>query len=107
MAVMMTMMMTTMMMALIQLIMMNVLLLMIDDASMDTKSDDFAKSDGPTERRSDGPMDRQTQRLIGMRWTHPKRRIFFEIVLRPPPGVYTTTFVKLHLIEAHPLRERR
>ena len=43
---------------------------MIDDASMDAKCDDFAKRDGPTERRT----ERQTRRLIGMRWTHPKRK---------------------------------
>ena len=30
---------------------------MINDASMDTKFDDFAKRDGPTERRSDGATD--------------------------------------------------
>ena len=33
---------------------------MIDDASMDAKCDDFAKRDGPTERRSDGATERQT-----------------------------------------------
>ena len=52
MMVMMTMMMVAMTM--IQLRMMNIWLLMIDDASMDTKYDDFAKRDGPTDRRTDG-----------------------------------------------------
>ena len=42
------------------------------EASMDAKFDNFAKRDGPTDRRSDGQTERQTQRLIGMRWTHPK-----------------------------------
>ena len=58
----------------------------MDDSSMDAKFDDFAKRDGRTERRterrmdgatdgwSDGRKDRQTHRLIGMRWTHPKTR---------------------------------
>ena len=42
-----------MMMMLIQSRMIDILLLMIDDASIDTKFDDFAKRDGPT----DGPTD--------------------------------------------------
>ena len=50
-------------MMLMQLRMMNVQLLMIDDAFMATKFDNCRK-------QTDG----QTQRLIGMRWTHPKTR---------------------------------
>ena len=42
---------------LIQIGMINILLLMIDDVSMDTKFDDFAKRDGRTERRTDGATD--------------------------------------------------
>ena len=80
MMLMMTMMMVVMMT--IQLRIINICLLMIEDASMDTKFDDSAKSDGATDRFSrdlangyggtDGRTDGQTQRLIGMRWTHPK-----------------------------------
>ena len=39
---------------------------MIEDVSLDTKYDDFAKRDGATKQ--------QTQPLIGMQWTHPKTR---------------------------------
>ena len=62
MKVMTMMMMTTTMMTImmvvmtIQLGMMNIWLLMIDDASMDTKFDDFAKRDG----RTDGATDRHS-----------------------------------------------
>ena len=42
------------------------LIAMIDDATMDTCFDDFAKRDGPTDLRTYG----QTQRHIEMRWTH-------------------------------------
>ena len=46
--------------------------LMIDDASMNAKSDDFAKRDERTERLTDGATDGQMHWLIGMQWTHPK-----------------------------------
>ena len=43
--------------------------LIVDDSSMNAKFDDFAKRDGRTEQRA----DRRTDRLIGIRWTHPER----------------------------------
>ena len=58
-----------MMMMLIQLRMIDILLLMIDDAAIDTKFDNFAKRDGATERRierrSDGRSDGRSDEATG------------------------------------------
>ena len=59
-----------------------ILLLMIDDAFIDKKFDNFAKLDGATERRSDG----QTHWLIEMRWTHLKK--IFGLHRRRFPHLY-------------------